>query len=83
VFSGNLGEDAWTDLELSSVVGQKTSLVLIKVTLLGAIASNPTTVFLKPLIKLFLQNWKEYRTSILNFYFSLDTLSSKIKNNLF
>jgi len=30
VFSGTLVEDAWTDLDLSSAVGQKTSLVLIK-----------------------------------------------------
>ena len=48
MFSGNLIEDAWIDLGLSSVVGQKTSLVLIKVALTGTVASSPTAVFFKP-----------------------------------
>ena len=54
MFSRNLVEDAWTDLELSSVVGQKTSLVLIKVTLIGTIASNPTAVFFKPVMQMYI-----------------------------
>ena len=53
MFSGNLIEDAWIDLDLSSVVGQ-TSLVLIKVALIGTIVSNPTTVFFKPVIQMYI-----------------------------
>ena len=33
VFNGTLIEDSWTDLDLSSIVGQKTTLLLLKVSL--------------------------------------------------
>ena len=47
VFNGTLVEDVWTDLDLSSAVGQKNSLVLIKVGLTASIPSNPAAIFFR------------------------------------